>query len=153
MVVRHSTCMKAGLPRSICRNCNMKEYWRVKCGDPGNTFFIMCDHTVALDTAIQTLRHVQIGEHIPISEAEVDLYDKAQVSLFNVSPRKRPIDFDEKRRRMESLRHQLCTVVVRHPPSIGLADVLEMRTNSELIDMPAAAPVAFTSTALLPVSP
>ena len=24
MVVRHSTCMKAVLPRSICRNCNMK---------------------------------------------------------------------------------------------------------------------------------
>ena len=57
MVVRHSTCMKAVLPRSICRNCNMKEYWRVKCGDPDDTFFIMCEHTVSLDAATQILRH------------------------------------------------------------------------------------------------
>ena len=50
---------------------------------------IMYDHTVAMDTAIQFLRHVQIGEPISISEAAVNLYEKAQISLFNVSPRKR----------------------------------------------------------------
>eukprot|EP00966_Prymnesium_polylepis_P299111 6911306-Prymnesium_polylepis.1 len=112
----------------------MKEYWRVKCGDPDDTFFIMCDPAVSMDAAIQTLRHVQIGESTPISEAEVGLYDRAHVSLFNVSPRKRPIDHDEKRRRMESLRNRLCAVVTHPPPSIGLADELEMRTNSEVIN-------------------
>ena len=151
MVVRHSTCMKAVLPRSICRNCNMREYWRVKCGDPDDTFFIMCEHTVSLEVATQILRHVQIGQPIPISDADIQLYENAQVCLFNISPRKRPIDFDDKRRRMETLRLQLCTAVPR--PPMALADELEMRTNSELIDMLAAAPLGSTSTAFLPVSP
>ena len=149
MVVRHSTCMKAVLPRSICRNCNMKEYWRVKCGDHDDTFFIMCEHTVSLEAATQILRHVQIGQAIPITDADIHLYENAQVSLFNVSPRKRPIDFDEKRCRMETLRLQLCTAVPR--PPMALADELEMRTNNELIDM--LAPLGCTPTALLPGSP
>lgn len=151
MVVRHSTCMKAVLPRSVCRNCNMKEYWRVKCGDPDDTFFIMCEHAASIDAATQILRHVQIGQPIPISDADIQLYENAQVSLFNVSPRKRPIDLDDKRRRMETLRLQLCTAVPR--PPMALADELEMRTNSELIDMLAAGSAESTSTALLPVSP
>jgi hypothetical protein len=70
----------------------MKDYWRVKCGDPDDTFFIMCDHTVSLDAATQMLRHVQIGEPIPISDEDIQLYDKAQVSLFSVSPRNQAAD-------------------------------------------------------------
>ena len=75
----------------------------------------------------------------------------AQVSLFNISPRKRPIDLDDKCRRMETLRLQLCTALPR--PPMALADELEMHTNNELIDMLAAAPLGSTSTAFLPVSP
>ena len=77
MVVRHSTCMKAVLPRTICRNCNMREYWRVKCGDPDDTFFIMCEHTVSLESATQILRHVQIGQPIPITDGDIQLYENA----------------------------------------------------------------------------
>ena len=123
----------------------------MKCGDPDDTFFIMCEHAASIDAATQILRHVQIGQPIPISDADIQLYENAQVSLFNVSPRKRPIDLDDKRRRMETLRLQLCTAVPRQP--MALADELEMRTNSELIDMLAAGSAASTSTALLPVSP
>ena len=114
-------------------------------------FFIMCEHTVSLDAATQILRHVQIGQPISITDEDIQLYEKAQVSLFNVSPRKRPIDLDEKRRRMETLRLKLCTAVPR--PPMALADELEMHTNNELIDMLAAAPLESTSTAFLPVSP
>mgnify|MGYP007078262854 CR=1 FL=1 len=129
MVVRHSTCMRAVLPRSICRHCKMKEHWRTKCAEPDDTFFIMCDHSVSVDVASHTLRQIQIGEPISISEADILLYDKAQVSLFNASPRKRPIDHGEKRRRMDNLRQQLCTTSVK--PSTGLADMLEKHTNTE----------------------
>jgi hypothetical protein len=114
-------------------------------------FFIMCEHTVSLDAATQILRHVQIGQPISITDEDIQLYEKAQVSLFNVSPRKRPIDLDEKRRRMGTLRLQLCTAVAT--PPMALVDELEMRTNNELIDMLAAAPLGCTSTAFLPVSP
>ena len=110
---------------------------------------------MSLEFATQILRHVQIGQPIPIADGDIQLYENAQVSLFNVSPRKRPIDLDEKRRRMETTRLQLCTAVPR--PPMALADELEMRTNSELIDMLAAAPLGSTSTAsstaFLPVSP
>ena len=106
---------------------------------------------MSLEAATQILRHVQIGHPIPIADADIQLYENAQVSLFNVSPRKRPIDFDEKRRRMETLRLQLCTAVPC--PPMALADELEMRTNNELIDMLAAALLGCTSTAFLPVSP
>mmetsp|Transcript_2905 Transcript_2905/g.6219 ORF Transcript_2905/g.6219 Transcript_2905/m.6219 type:complete len:89 (+) Transcript_2905:392-658(+) len=81
-----STWMKAVLPTSICPNVKEYMYWRVKCGKPDDTFFILCDHSTSMDVAIQTLRHVQIGEAIliAISGAELGLYDNAQVLLFNV---------------------------------------------------------------------
>ena len=146
MVVRHSTCKKAVVPRSLCRHCKMRD-WRIKCAEPDDTFFIMCEHNVGADLATHTLRQIQIGEPIVISGAVTALYDSVQVSMFNASPRKRAIDHSEKRRRMDNLRQQQLVTSVK--PSNGLADEIEKRTNNELVDMlRLTAPTAF-----LPLSP
>lgn len=41
LMARHSTCGRAVIPRSLCRNCEMKQVWRVKCCEPCDTFFIL----------------------------------------------------------------------------------------------------------------
>ena len=62
-------------------------------------------------------------------------------------PRKRPIAFDRKRRRMESFFVSSCAL------SMGLADELERRTNNEVIHMLAdpADALSVSSTAFRPV--
>ena len=138
--------MKAVVPRSLCRHCKMRD-WRIKCAEPDDTFFIMCEHNVGADLATHTLRQIQIGEPIVISGAVTALYDSVQVSMFNASPRKRAIDHSEKRRRMDNLRQQQLVTSVK--PSNGLADEIEKRTNNELVDiLRLTAPTAF-----LPLSP
>jgi hypothetical protein len=143
--------MKAVLPRATCRNCTNKQHWRVKCGDPDDTFFIMSEKTASMETAVQTLRSLQIGKPVVVSKPESVLFERAQISLFNVSPRKRPIDFQEKVRQMEKLRRQLCTADAR-PLSTELANELAMRTSSEVMNMLSVTPLV-GATALLPVSP
>lgn len=155
LVVRHSTCMKAVIPRAMCRNCQMKEIWRRECAQPDDTFFLLTEMSVLDELAIQALRQVQIGETIPIIDSEMQLYDIAQICPLSVSPRKRAVNADEKRKKMEMLRRQVCSLSVVSPRALGLAAELELRSNHEVMSMlslPESSESA-SSTALLPLSP
>ena len=146
LVVKHGTCMKAIVPRRICRNCEMKDTWRRECVEPDDTFFLL--RAVYEEEAVEQLRAVQIGEALEMGDYERQLYDNAQVCSFNLSPRKRYVNYDDKRRRMERLRDQVCIML---PDTLGLADELALRSNQEVMSMLSCE--VSSNGALLPQSP
>ena len=129
LTARHSTCIRAMIPKPTCRNCIMKTVWRRECIDPCNTFYIQPMSNVAI--CVDALQPLVIAA-VQATAVEATQYMKHAPKLSSMRKRV-AADSDDKIIRMLRLERNLRMSLMgaTSPTTMVSANSL----NTDLYDM------------------